>query len=477
MKRPLGIVALLYGCGVLLGEVLQPPLLLLFSISMALTAAALLVRKRRAALLWPVILFTGWTNLVWRTAVVSPLDLRRIEGEAPEMVTVRGTLTGSPSPRLSARDDPAEKKWHTLAQVQVAGLCKGTNGQPGVGRIVVSTPGLLGPEFHAGQQVEISGVLAPPPGPLAEGLFDYRTWLRRQDIHYQLKAQSSNDWRLAAPGTTILPLNDRFRTWGKAALVRGLPQEDESLRLEWALSLGDKTVLTEEVAEPFVRAATFHIFAVDGLRMAILFGILFTLFRVLRLPRPVCGVVLIPLIWFYTELTGWPASAIRASVMLTIIVVGWALKRPSDLVNSLFVAALIILVWDPQQLFQAGFQLSFLVVLSIILMLPAFDRFSERLLRPEPLLPDELRPCWQHILRLPTRYLLDLLLTSCAAWIGSIPLVAYYFHIVTPLSTPANLVAVPLCALVLVSNFISLLLTGWFPSSAEIFNHAGWFLM
>ena len=53
--------------------------------------------------------------------------------------------------------------------------------------------------------------------------------------------------------------------------------------------------------------------------------------------------------------------------MLTVVICGWVLKRPSDLINSLFAAALIILVWQPQQLFQAGFQLSFCVVLCIIL--------------------------------------------------------------------------------------------------------------
>ena len=78
---------------------------------------------------------------------------------------------------------------------------------------------------------------------------------------------------------------------------------------------------------------------------------------------------------------------------------------------------------------------------------------------------------------MPAQFLGDLSLTSFAAWIGSLPLVAYYFHIVTPVSTPANVLAVPLCALVLISNLASLLLAGWFPAAAELFNHAGWFLM
>jgi competence protein ComEC len=64
-----------------------------------------------------------------------------------------------------------------------------------------------------------------------------------------------------------------------------------------------------------------------------------------------------------------------------------------------------------------------------------------------------------------------------AAWLGSIPLVAYYFHIVTPISALANMLAVPLCVLVLAANLISLLLAGWFPLGAALFNHIGWLLM
>jgi competence protein ComEC len=256
-----------------------------------------------------------------------------------------------------------------------------------------------------------------------------------------------------------------------------LPCEDESLRLEWALTLGWKTALTPEVCEPFVQAATYHIFAVDGLRMAIVFGIFFGLFRALNVPRPISGLMLIPLIWFYVALTGWPASAIRATVMLTLVILSWSLNRPTDLLNSLYAAALLILVWQPQQLYQAGFQLSFLVVWCMILILPPLRASIDRLFEPDPFLPPQLHRRWPPYLAGPTRYLADLNYTSLAAWIGSIPLVAYYFNIVTPVSTPANVLAVPLCALVLISNLASLMLVAWFPAAAELFNHAGWFLM
>ena len=475
MNRPLGWVALGYGGGLLLAEFFQPALLILFTLSLGLAVVAISFARLRSYLLWPLIVCTGWTNLVWHTAVISPDDLRRTQGSAPEIVTVCGKLTETPSQRVFVRDE--EKTWRTIARVKLSSVSRHDVWQPAFGQVAVMVAGILSEQFFDGQPVEITGVLAPPPLPLADGLFDFRTYLQRQEIYFQLKTESSNDWRVVEPVKTTAPLADRFRVWARQALALGIPVEDESLKLERALTLGDKSVLTEEVSEPFVRAATYHIFAVDGLRMAIIFGIFFALFRVLGLPRAWCGLVMLPVIWFYTALTGWPASAIRATVMLTIIIGGWVLKRPGDLLNSLFAAALIILVWDPQQLFQAGFQLSFLVVLCMILILPAFEHVGHWLLQSDPLLPEALRPRWRQVMDRPARWLLDLLFVSLAAWLGSIPLVAQYFHIFTPVSGPANVVAVPLCALVLVSNFLSMLLAGWFPGGAEIFNHAGWFLM
>src|SRR5205823_5967085 len=136
--------------------------------------------------------------------------------------------------------------------------------------------------------------------PLAEGLFNYRTFLERQEIYFQLKASSDKDWQLIGLKNSS-GLNGRFIKWAKSALALGVPREDITLHLEQALTLGDKTYMTEEITEPFIRAATYHIFAVDGLRMAILSGMFFFAFRKLRVPRVICGAILIPLIWSYVD--------------------------------------------------------------------------------------------------------------------------------------------------------------------------------
>jgi hypothetical protein len=211
MKRPLVAVASCYAVGLLLAGIFQPPLAALFVSAFSCLALALIFEKFRPLLVWPLLALAGWTNLVVHTAVLSPNDLRAIIGNADAIVAVRGTLTETPHLKIAERNgDPTE---HSLAQVRVSELRRGESWQPAVGSIIVTTPSVLPENFFAGQPVEISGVIARPPLPLAEGLFDYRDYLQTRGIYYQLKAESTNDWQLRAPFLLKPPLTDRFLNW------------------------------------------------------------------------------------------------------------------------------------------------------------------------------------------------------------------------------------------------------------------------
>ncbi len=393
----------------------------------------------------------------------------------PLSVTVRGNLIETPHLKIAERDD--QETEHSLAKVRITKMRRGETWQPASGSVIVTTPDPLPENYFAGQPVEISGVIARPPPPLADGLFDYRDYLQTRGIFYQIKTESTNDWRLRPPILSTPPLTDRFLDWSKRTLALGLPVEDEPLRLLWAMTLGWRTAFTGDISEPFLRAGTMHLFAIDGLRIVLISAMLVALLRVLQVSRAWCGLIAIPAIWFYSAATGWEPSAIRASVMMTVVLGGWALKRPGDTVNSLATAAFIILLWEPRQLFEASFQLSFFVVLVIALMLPPLNKISDRLLRHDPLLPNELLPRWRRGLNAALRLFARYCALSLAAWVGSIPLAAKYFHLFSPVSTPANIVAVPLGTLALMSNFGALVCGTWLPWATELFNHSAWFFM
>jgi ComEC/Rec2-related protein len=475
MNRPLVSVVVAYAAGLLLAQVWQPPVAGLLGVTAFVLVATVAIVKLRSFLLWPLLALTGWSNFICHTAVVSPNDLRTLLGNEPALVTVHGELIETPRLKITVRDE--QENWRNVARVRVAAISHGSNYAPAAGEILVITPDILDSHFFAGQTVEIAGVISHPPAPLAEGLFDFQDYLATRGIYYQLKTAATNDWQLLPPVATQPPLTDRFLGWSKQTLALGLPNEDEPLRLLWAMTLGWRTAFTGDIGEPFLRAGTMHMFAIDGLRIALLAGMIVALLRALRLARAWCGAIAVPLIWFYTAATGWEASAIRASVMMTVVLGGWALKRPSDLLNSLATAALIILAWEPRQLFEASFQLSFFVMLVIALMLPPLNDFFEKLLKSDELVPDKLVPRWKKIFRRLARIFLRYCGLSFAAWIGSLPLSAKYFHLFSPVSTPANVLAVPLGTFALMANLGALVCGHWLPWFTELFNHAAWFFM
>jgi competence protein ComEC len=475
MNRPLASAVVAYAAGLICAQLGQPPLPGLLAAAFLIFALALVCRKIRLPLLWLLLALTGWANFSIRTAVLSPNDLRTILGNEPALATVRGTLAETPRQKISVRDK--QENWRSSARIRVKEIIREHSRSPATGEILATVPGIPAANVFAGQNVEVSGVLARPPPALAEGLFDLQSHLAARGIYYQLETDSTNSWKILPPEISTPPLTDRFLNWSKQTLALGLPGEDEPLRLLWAMTLGWRAAFSGDIGEPFLRAGTMHLFAIDGLRIALLAGIIVALLRALRIARGGCGVIAMPAIWFYTAATGWEPSAIRAAVMMTIVLGGWALKRPSDLLNSLAAAALIILIWDPRQLFEASFQLSFFVMLTIALLLPPLHHFFDRWIKPDSLLPDELVPRRQKIWFWFARKFARYCGLSLAAWLGSIPLAAKYFHLFSPVSAPANLLAIPLGTFALMANLGALVCGHGLPWFTELFNHAAWFFM
>lgn len=477
MKSPFLSPLLFYVCGIILSKLLEWPLCALFAATLALGLAALSWEPAQRVLLGAFLLFAGCLNLSLRTAILSPHDLRVLAGDGAQLAALRGTLLETPVQRVF--EHQGKITWRTMAELQVQELRRGIAWQHAIGTVAVSTPGVLDSNFFAGQPVEVSGILRLPSRAVAPGLFDYRAYLESTGIYYQLAAEGTNDWQILSDPASSRepPVADRFRRWAQANLAKGLPEEDEPLRLLWAMTLGWKTALTDEVAEPFMQSGTLHIFAISGLHVALIAGILVSVLRVLQIPRPISGLLVVPMLWFYAGVTGWQASAVRSTLMMSIVIGGWALKRPSHLLNSLLGAGFILLLWEPRQLFHAGFQLSFFVVLSIAVLLPPLEKYRREKLEPDPFLPSELRPCWKQWLDAPLRYVTTAAVTSLAAWLGSLPLIAHYFHLVTPVNLLANLLIVPLSGLALMASLGSLCCGAWSLWLTELFNHSGWFWM
>jgi competence protein ComEC len=472
--RPLPGVVLWYAVGLWLGDQWPVPLPWLFLPAFLLLPLCLRGGWLGAAFLGCLLVLTGWINIVRHNAVLAPHDLRAQLRPEPHLVAIRGRLHTPPTMR-GMESDPERSR--SFAIVDSTAIRLDHDWMSACGRVWVVTRGQPQPHYVQGREVEVHGVLRPPRGAATVGGFDSRAVLMRRGIHFELNVTSVEDWVLVGEHSPRPSLAAGFGSWARGVLAEGLPCEDDSLRLTWAMVLGWKPGFSDDVAEPFRHSGTMHVFAISGLHIGMIALILVTLTRVLQVPRAACIVIVIPLLWFYAAVTGWQSSAVRATVMMSIVVAGWSLKRPTDLLNSLAGAAIVILLWEPHQLFQAGFQLSFSVVLSIGLLLPPLSRVRDRLLRHDPLLPDDLRPPWQRRMKGSCRHGLTSLAISIAAWLGSIPWMAWYFQIFTPVTLVANLFMVPLAAGVLASSLASLAVGAWFPMLSGVFNHSAWLWM
>lgn len=260
-------------------------------------------------------------------------------------------------------------------------------------------------------------------------------------------------------------------------MTKGLPNVDEATRLQWAMLLGWKTWLYDEVAEPFRWSGSMHLFAISGLHVAIVSGLLLGSLRVCQLPVWISSLITISGMWGYIAMSGWQTSAIRAGIMMSILIVGWMLRRPNSMLNSLFSAAWIILIWQPAQLFQTGFQLSFGVALSLITLADPIRKKLQEWTLPDPWIIQNQLSFYQRAQSWIMPKLAVPVAVSLAAWIGSLPIIWQQFHLIAPIGLLGNLLLIPMAGFTIGCSMGSLLCASWAPSMTELFNHSGWFWM
>ena len=226
MNRPFVSVVLAYAAGLLLAQLFHPPLTTLFVASFFILVLILILKNFRPVLIWPLLALTGWTNFAAHTITLAPDDLRTVIGAQPALTSVRGTLLETPSLRIYLRD--AETVQRMVASVRVTAWREHDAWRSATGDIIVTTPGVLADYYFTGQSVEITGILARPDRPVAEGIFDYRSYLEKLGVYYSLKTGGTNDWSLGEKSLPRAPFSARFIAWAQRTLTLGLDPADET---------------------------------------------------------------------------------------------------------------------------------------------------------------------------------------------------------------------------------------------------------
>lgn len=265
------------------------------------------------------------------------------------------------------------------------------------------------------------------------------------------QSEASQDSRLSRSRTFFLYQRDRLL---QRLSDGGL--EGDAYAVVAAMALGDKSALTKDLRETYSVTGASHVLALSGLHLGIIYMLL-SLLVLGRRWRMLSQLFLIISIWGFVFLVGMSMSVVRAAIMLSVYALLSLGHRDKMSINTLAFTAIVMLLVHPLSLFDVGFQLSFMAVFSILLWYPIFEG-----LIPQPYL-------MSHRL---VKWLWTMLAVSCAAQLGTAPLVAYYFGRFSTLFLITNLVVIPTATLILYLALLVLIV----PSLANLLNNIVTFL-
>jgi competence protein ComEC len=374
-------------------------------------------------------------------------------------------------------------------------------------RVTLTTQSGALPELHCGEIIEAPMQLRAPLRYNDPGAWQYADYLLEQGIGVHANVRAAKLHKIADGTTGAQCRIFAAQSWGAGRLdgyvhsaanrmlPRGLRLSAEDAAMLKAMIFGDRTSLSQQQRIGFQRTGSFHLFVVSGLHVTLLAGAVFWMGRRLRLHEWMTTLLTLALTMGYALLTGFGAPVQRALWMTSIFLVARLLGRDRSVLNALGASALGVLLWSPRSLFEASFQMTFLAVMAIGgIAMP----LGARSFLPYARATRRIRDVWIEMVvpprvaefRIMVRLWSEMLAGAFGGWIYPIPALlmrwllwmaelalvglvvemvmvlpmAVYFHRATPFALPANMISVPMVALLApmgVATFVGSLLSNW----------------
>ena len=273
--------------------------------------------------------------------------------------------------------------------------------------------------------------------------FDYQKYFGRKQIYFQ--GYAPNSFQVAEKEN--LTFFEKIKQ-KRLEVLQNIDQaklSEKSKEFTKGIILADRTEMDRETVEDFSKSGLVHILAISGSHMAIIFWLILLLLKPIFPAnfRNVPIVISLIFIWLFAIFIDFGSSVIRSCIMITAYYFYVLLQRKPDLLHAMAISGLAILIFDTNQLFDVGFQLSFIAVFGIFWL-------NEPILKYLPKPKNNVQ-----------NFFVNVISISIAAQLATLPLVIYYFHQYSLISVIANLVVIPFSEIIIIFALLMTILLGF----------------
>lgn len=318
-----------------------------------------------------------------------------------------------------------------------------------------------------GQRVTLFGYafLPKPPGNPYE--FDYKSYLQRQmpsvrcfmtvvnTNNIQARESYGNNWIYGFVYALHNSLNNTIYTYTFC----------NSAPLISSMLLGNRVDLPNETIDNFMKTGIIHFIAISGFNVGIVVFTVLLPLRFLGINQTLSTLIILFIVTLYTFLTGLNPPVLRASMMAVVFFCSFLVRRQWDITSGIFAAMFFILIRNPSDLFNIGFQLSVLATMGIIY---GSSKIEGALFKTAVFVETLQVKAERGRLFFWKKYLRKSFCVSLAAWLATLPLTAYYFHLFTPFIPITNIIVFPLFWIIIVCGIVLLTLGTACPPLASV---------
>lgn len=395
----------------------------------------------------------GWHHQQWRWFAADDLGRFATLQGAPVCLEVQ--VLDAPQRRPEPQRSPLRaipQSESTLLLVKIERLRDGELWRTASGQSELIVDGELGDHIEnlaPGDRLRVFAQMRSPSPAMNPGQFDYAQDARADRHLAMLRTESPACLTLLESGSwSVGRMLARMRqSITNRLLLEVGPQRGA---LAAAMLVGAREGVTREVSDAFRRTGSLHVLVVSGLHVGIVISLFYVASRMGWFPRRRTLLLIMVLILGYTLLTGARPPVVRAAVLAEVLCLAAIMGRPLLAINSLALAAIIVLAINPSELFRSGTQLSFLAAATLIW----FGRWQslqgnidpmERLLRSVESIP-------RRFGRSLSAWAGTILLATTAVWLVATPLLLWQFHLLSPVALPVSLAVFPLVTVSLIAS-------------------------